>query len=109
MLAGESPSEGWTRPQDSKEVIDVDAKFAGEAPHLRFATHIHGVSCYPILQPKDIAIWQSDHNPAPGTIVLAANDSGNCSGTSSAMTQQVFARFLRHSAPLNQSKKTPRL
>ncbi len=69
--AGEVPATSWGAPLSADTFEKLDAKFSGRN---RFCTRVIGDSCYPALQPGDLAVWESDRNPPYRVIVLAERD-----------------------------------
>lgn len=67
------PCGSWEDPSDTEDLIEIEAKFYGAK---RFASRIVGDSCWPVLQPGDLSIWQREPSAPVGTIVLA-RDANN--------------------------------
>ncbi len=68
-FAGNVPtSETWGEPLDGEEPIEVEPEFVGPR---RYVGRVVGSSCYPALRQGDETVWEHDHAPRPGVIVLA--------------------------------------
>ena len=94
LYAGVVPASNWGDALNQAEPEPINPKFAGPK---RFMCRVQGDSCYPALHPGDLIIFEQNHAPAEGMIVLAERSSD------SACTVKEFKRIngVATLAPIN--------
>ncbi len=93
--AGEVPAGDWGDPLASEEFIDVQ-NLRFEHPR-GFATRVIGTSCYPYLQPGDLAIWRLDPDPNYLVFVLAQRKGDHSCTVKELVRDEVRQRPVLHS------------